>query len=65
MEITINGEKSQVDVSTVQQLADSLQLPQRGVALAVNNKIVQRALWTEAPLAEGDIVTIIKAAFGG
>lgn len=51
--------------ANVQALANELALPERGVALAVNNKIVPRTTWAEATINEGDNVTIIKAAFGG
>lgn len=63
--ITVNGEVTQTACATVIELASSLQLPERGVALAVNNRVVSRAVWAETVLADGDSVTIIKAAFGG
>ena len=52
-------------MTCVAMLAAELALPERGVALAVNNRIVPRAAWAETALNEGDNVTIIKAAFGG
>lgn len=63
--IYINNEEKLTDAQSIQQLADELGLPERGVALAVNNRVVQRAAWDGMPVAEGDKVTIIKAAFGG
>lgn len=63
--IKINQEEKVTEAATVQQLAQELALPERGVALAINNRIVTRSAWEETPLQEGDDVTIIKAAFGG
>lgn len=65
MKILINNEQTETMSANVQALANELALPERGVALAVNNKIVPRATWAEAAIKEGDSVTIIKAAFGG
>lgn len=63
--IKINQEEKVTEAETIQQLAQELALPERGVALAVNNRIITRSTWEETPLHEGDDVTIIKAAFGG
>lgn len=63
--IVVNSEETLVDCNSVLELAEHLQLPERGVALAVNNKVVPRQAWEETMLNENDNVTIIKAAFGG
>ena len=65
MEILINNEKKETNATNVKALAAELALPERGVALAINNRIVTRNAWEETSLSEGDNVTIIKAAFGG
>lgn len=51
--------------TNIQALAVELQLPERGVALALNNRVVQRTEWGATTLCDGDNVTIIRAAFGG
>ena len=63
--IVVNNEATSTESMTVAELAAELQLPQRGVALAVNNKVVPRSVWAETVLNESDKVTIIKATFGG
>lgn len=65
MKILINNQETLTEVTSVAMLAAELALPERGVALAVNNRIVPRSAWAETALNEGDNVTIIKAAFGG
>lgn len=63
--IYINKQLAQTEAHTVAQLAESLSLPERGVAVAVNNRIVPKTEWASYVLKEDDQVTIIKAAFGG
>lgn len=65
MEILINNEKKQTEATNVSELAAALALPDRGVAIAINNGIVTRDKWEATDINEGDNVTIIKAAFGG
>lgn len=65
MEILINNEKKQTEATNVSGLAAELQLPERGVAIAINNCIVTRDKWEATAISEGNNVTIIKAAFGG
>lgn len=63
--IYINNEEKLTDVESIDQLAVKLQLPARGVALAVNNRVIPRTNWADTAVCEGDKVTIIKAAYGG
>lgn len=65
IQITINNEGKQTEAANIQMLATELALPERGVALAVNNRVIPRTAWEGTALNEGDNVTIIKAAFGG
>ena len=65
MKIIVNGKETETKAVDISQLAQELQLPAKGVAVAVNNKMVPRTAWAETPLAEGAQVVIIKAACGG
>ena len=60
-----NKEVEIVPSSTLDQLAVSLQIPERGVAVAVNNQMIPRTEWSKHILQENDHVVIIKAACGG
>lgn len=51
--------------STITQLTRSLQLPDKGVAIAVNNKMTPKTEWDNYALQENDHIVIIKAACGG
>ncbi len=65
MKLIINGKETQTESKTLSELAAELQLPAKGVALAVDNKIVPRVNWETFTPTEGQALTIIKAACGG
>ncbi len=65
MNIYINNKPAETAATTLEELAREVNLPERGVAMALGTQMVQRALWAETVLKEGDSVIIIKAACGG
>ena len=65
MNIIINNKSAETQAQNVQALADELALPQKGVAIAIANKMVPRGEWESTLLKENDSVVIIKAACGG
>lgn len=50
---------------TVADLLAALEVPARGVAVAVNGEVVRRGEWPGARLSEGDRVEVLTAAQGG
>lgn len=65
MNVIINNKPAATESITLAELAAELQLPERGVAVAVNNKLVQRTSWAEYTLTEDMQITIVRAACGG
>lgn len=65
MKVLINNQTKEVKAATVQELHAELGLPQKGVAIAIANKMVPRAEWESTSLQENDNIVVIKAAFGG
>ncbi len=65
MNIKVNDKPVSTAATTVAQLVDEMSLPTSGVAVAIDNKMVQRIDWETTPLSEGDSVIIIKASCGG
>ncbi|MDD5862648.1 MAG: sulfur carrier protein ThiS [Prevotella sp.] len=66
MKIHIN--KKEVELPEGSRLTDVAQrekLPNKGVAIAVNNELVCCDDWKDHPLREGDDLLIIKAFCGG
>lgn len=65
MKVKINNTPTDTQAATVAELAAEQQLPDKGVALAVNNDMVPRTEWSTRKLCEGDDVVILKAFCGG
>ncbi|WP_178797551.1 sulfur carrier protein ThiS [Bacteroidaceae bacterium] len=66
MKLTVNNKETEVkDGCTVTELAAQLALPEKGVAIAVNNKMIPRTEWAERILQPDDSLVVIKAACGG
>lgn len=66
MKVWVNNKEVEVaPFSTLDQLAVSLEIPERGVAVAVNNQMIPRTGWNKHILQENDRIVIIKAACGG
>ena len=66
MKIYVNRAEAELGAeATIADLVAGQQLPDRGIAIAVDNKVVPRAAWENTPLHEGANVTIIRAVCGG
>lgn len=65
MKLNVNNKEVTSDAHNLQQLLHQLGIPQSGIAVAVNKKLVRRELWQEQSLNEGDDILIIKAVCGG
>lgn len=67
MEITINNQIRHLEHNiSVQQLLN-LEIPekQKGIAVAINNKVVPKSEWESKTVSNKDAVLIIKATQGG
>lgn len=65
MQIQVNGEVQETAATTVAQLLREMQLPQQGIAVAVNEAVVRRHDHETHQLQPGDQVEIIRAVQGG
>ena len=65
MNIKINNKETEVKATSLQELATELSLPEKGVAVAVNNRMVTRTDWNQTAIKKGDNVVVIKAVCGG
>lgn len=66
MTILVNNKETElVQGNTIANLASQLELPEKGVAIALNNRMIPRAQWAEQTLQTNDSLVIIKAACGG
>lgn len=65
MKVTINNKETETQALNVKQLAEELNLPATGVAIAISNTMVPRDEWTKTQILEGADIVIIKAFCGG
>ncbi|NPD93056.1 sulfur carrier protein ThiS [Xylanibacter muris] len=66
MNVKINNETANLNEgTTVATLAGSRNLPERGIAIAINNEMVPRGEWAVRKICDGDDIVILKAFCGG
>ena len=65
MKLWVNNKETISTAATLRLLADELSLPEKGIAMAVDNKMVPRADWDGFALSDGMHIIIIKAVCGG
>lgn len=65
MNVTVNNKPVETGASTLKELALQLELPEKGVAVAVSNKMVPRSEWDNFAITEGVSIIIIRASCGG
>lgn len=66
MSIIVNGDPSDVAPgTTVAELVSRLDLPSRGVAVAVDAEVIPRGAWETFAVADGARVEVLIAVQGG
>ena len=66
MKVLVNGEPTELETgATVEAVLASLELPDRGVAVAVDAQVVPRGEWPAHELNEGARVEVLRAIQGG
>ena len=66
MKILLNNEEFIVDKEiSLSEFLLSHNIESKGVAVAINNKVVTKSLWDKTYLNDNDKITVIAAAFGG
>jgi len=66
MKVLVNGEPTELAAgATVQSILATLDLPDRGVAVAVDAEVVPRGEWPRHQLDEGARVEVLRAIQGG
>lgn len=65
MKVKINNKETETQAQTVKALAEELNLPATGVAIAISNEMVSRDHWDTTPILEGADIVIVKAFCGG
>jgi sulfur carrier protein len=65
--VRVNGQDEPLRAQTVAALLAQKEIStdMRGIAVAVNGKVVPRADWPDTPLLPGDAIEIVLARQGG
>lgn len=65
MIVFVNNKKTDIQCATLAELAASQNLPEKGVAVAVDNEMIPRSQWETFRLEPSQRITILKAFCGG
>ncbi|RAY13089.1 thiamine biosynthesis protein ThiS [Actinomadura craniellae] len=66
MQVIVNGTPREVPAgTTVAALVSAVTTAAAGVAAALNDEVVPRALWTETAVREADRLEVLTAVQGG
>ena len=65
MKVMINNKETEIQAKTVKELAQELDLPATGCAVAISNEMVPRDEWENHLIQEGADIVIVKAFCGG
>ena len=66
MQVFINQKTHQTEQANLNDLLIEIQLGgARGIAVAVNDKVISKSQWLTFLLSEADKITIIRATQGG
>ena len=66
MTVVVNGEPREIAAgTTLARLLDGLDVPERGVAVAVDAEVVPRGAWATTPIEDGAQVEVVTAIQGG
>lgn len=66
MTINVNNQEQNIEFSSsLEYLLKSLNITSKGIAIALNNKVISKNDWKNTLLKEQDHVTIIQATQGG
>ena len=66
MNIFIYNDRQTIEPGSISELLKHLDMePAKGIALAVNERVIPKTEWKNTPLSEGDRIILIKATQGG
>lgn len=65
MIVFVNNKKTDIQCATLAELVASHNLPEKGVAVAVDNEMIPRSHWETFRLEPSQRITILKAFCGG
>ncbi len=65
MRVKLNSIEITVESCTVAQLLEQQGVETKGIAVAINRRVVPRSQWSERELSDNDEVVVVSAVYGG
>lgn len=66
MQLQFNDQHIETPASSLYELLEEQALlAKTGIAVAINDRVIQRSQWAEKQLNEHDVILVITAAAGG
>lgn len=65
MKLIINEQQKDLPVNNIRTLLIALEQPEQGIAIAVNQAIINRQQWDDFQLSENDNISLFQAIAGG
>ncbi|MFR9651654.1 MAG: sulfur carrier protein ThiS [Rikenellaceae bacterium] len=65
MTLRLNGLEITSGATTLAELLDQQSIETKGIAVAINRRVVPRAEWSVRVICEGDEIVIVSAVYGG
>lgn len=65
MKVKVNNKVVETEARHLSPLLQELQLPQAGVAVGVQGRMVPKSEWDTFALGEGAEIVVVRAACGG
>ncbi len=65
MEISLNNNKVTTDADSLATLLQEQGIETKGIAVAVDRRVVPRAMWAEFQIEEGAQIVVVSAVYGG
>ncbi len=65
MNIKLNNNPITTESTTIADLLEQQSIETKGIAVAVNRRVVPRTEWNTRVLNEGDEVVVVSAVYGG
>ena len=66
MDVVINGEPQAIpEGATVASVLAQLDLPPRGIAVALDREVIPRGQWDRTVLGDGSRLEVVRAVQGG
>lgn len=65
MQITVNGQKTEVEVKTLAAFLENCEILDQRIAIELNGEIIAKSNFCTTSLSNGDVLEIVHAIGGG